>query len=595
MTAPGVADRPPAPRPPGTSRDDTVSPTPSHPGADASAAGNTLTAARVAAWPVLDRLLRRLRREDFLRGHLPREGRHARVPTATALMILLQHLWVAREPLYGVGEWAARHHPTPLGLATGERPALNDDRVGRVLDRLFEADVPAFTRAVVAPAVREFAVALEERHNASTTITVHGDDEGVDRERTLRGRLRLAVTPGHNKDHRPDLKPRLGLLTVARDGAVPVQWRVESGTATDDRSPPGPWEQLCRLSGRRDFLSVADGTLATAANLAPLHQHGGRLLPVLPRTRGEDAAFQAAVREGQARWRTVPERRDEGEVVDRFGGQDPEAPPAEGDRWLGSPSVRPATLDALTRPKRRERAATTLAALRAQLPSPRTRSRERAKLTPAVDAVLRDGPAAGRVAVTVAERTTATYRQAQRGRPGPDTKSVRHQAPRFALSWPLDHDRLAAEAWCDGVFPLVTHVTALSALERLLGSQPPPRIEKRFSPLKTDCVVAPVFRKAVSRVPALVGVYGFALLVEALLERARRRAMAREGVESLPLYPEGRACHRPTARRVLELFEAVQRHELKAQGQPAGVFTTELTRLQRQVLRRLGVPGADSS
>ena len=120
-------------------------------------------------------------------------------------------------------------------------------------------------------------------------------------------------------------------------------------------------------------------------------------------------------------------------------------------------------------------------------------------------------------------------------------------------------------------------------------------IETRFSQLKTDFVVAPVFLKEVSRVQALLCVYFFALLMESLLERELRRAMEQAGVESLPLYPEGRACRRPTARRVIDLFEDVQRHELKAKGQPAVVFTTELTRLQRQVLRLLGMPGAYSS
>jgi transposase len=375
-----------------------------------------------------------------------------------------------------------------------------------------------------------------------------------------------------------------------------VQFRVESGNATDDRSHRGTWELLCRLTGRRDFLYVADCKLATAENMAHLHQHGGRFLTVLPRTRAEDAAFRAAVREGKARWRTAHERRDDdGEVVDRFAVHEPEAATAEGYRLVWYHSARKAELDALARHKRLERVSTALAELRAKLTSPRTRYRERAKVAQAVDAILHEGEAEGLVAVTVEERTTETYRQARRGRPGPDTKYVRRQATRFDLSWRLDHDRLAQEARCDGTFPLVTNVTALSALELLLAYKQQPLIETRFGQLKTDFVVAPVFLKEVSRVQALLCVYFFALLVEALLERELRRAMEGAGVESLPLYPEGRACRRPTARRVIDLFEDVQRHELKAKGQPVVVFTTELTRLQRQVLRLLGMPGVYSS
>ena len=110
----------------------------------------------------------------------------------------------------------------------------------------------------------------------------------------------------------------------------------------------------------------------------------------------------------------------------------------------------------------------------------------------------------------------------------------------------------------------------MSALELLLAYKQQPMIETRFAQLKTDFVVAPVFLKEVSRIQALLCVYFFALLVESLLERELRRAMEREGIESLPLYPEGRACRRPTARRVIDLFEDVQRHELTAEGQHGG-------------------------
>jgi hypothetical protein len=109
--------------------------------------------------------------------------------------------------------------------------------------------------------------------------------------------------------------------------------------------------------------------------------------------------------------------------------------------------------------------------------------------------------------------------------------------------------------------------------------------------MKTDFVVAPVYLKETSRIQALLCVYFFVLLVESLLERELRRAMERADLESLPLYPERRPCRRPTARKVIDLFEDVQRHELVAGKKPPVVFTTELTRLQRRVLRLLGMSG----
>jgi len=176
-----------------TTRPGPQDPAAPRPGRIARAAGRTLNSYTIAALPILDRLFDRLRLAPILRDHLPREGRRSRIPTTTGLLLLLKNLLVAREPLYGLGEWAARHAPEHLGLAPAQLPSLNDDRVGRCLDRLFDADVPSFTLAVVVHAVREFRVELDELHNDSTTITFHGDYESADEAFTT---LKRRIEPG---------------------------------------------------------------------------------------------------------------------------------------------------------------------------------------------------------------------------------------------------------------------------------------------------------------------------------------------------------------------------------------------------------------
>jgi hypothetical protein len=134
---------------------------------------------------------------------------------------------------------------------------------------------------------------------------------------------------------------------------------------------------------------------------------------------------------------------------------------------------------------------------------------------------------------------------------------------------------------------LISNEMAISAKELLLAYEEQPMFETRFAQLKNDFVVAPVY--LVSRIQALLCVYFLALLVESLLERELRRAMRSAGIESLPLYPEGRACRRPTARKVIDLFEDAQWHELSVGRRPAVLFTTKLSRLQRRTLRLLGM------
>jgi hypothetical protein len=77
------------------------------------------------------------------------------------------------EPIYGLGEWAVRQAPDLLGLTPDEIALLNDDRVGRALDKLFAADVPQLVLAVARHVVQEFGLSLDELHNGSTTVSFY--------------------------------------------------------------------------------------------------------------------------------------------------------------------------------------------------------------------------------------------------------------------------------------------------------------------------------------------------------------------------------------------------------------------------------------
>jgi len=564
---------------------------PTTPGNVARSARETLRSYTVGALPILDDLIRRMRLEEFLRAALPPEDRRTKLSPVKALLVLLRNLLLSREPIYGVGEWAARHAPDLLGLASLEIDRLNDDCVGRALDRLFLADVPSLVLAVAAHAVKEFDVGLEELHNDSTTVSFCGAYSSAAMEQRFLGRPTLAITFGHNKDHRPDLKQLLFILTVTADGGVPLHFRAESGNVADDQTHRDTWDLLCQLTGRRDFLYVADCKLASSENMAYLHQRQGRFVTVLPRTRGEDAAFRTLVAKGQVAWRPLWEKTDdEGNVIDRYSTSDQPAATAEGYRLVWYHSLRKSEADAVARSGRIEKALKQLAALREKLRSPRTRYRQEAKVAAAVAEILASCGADSWVVTDVQPQTRETFHQDHRGRPGKDTHYVRKVATRFDLAYRIDHTQVAAEAAGDGIFPLVTNVADLSELELLHAYKRQPAIEKRFSQLKTDFEVAPIYLKAVHRIQALLCIYFFALLVEALLERQLRRAMQRNELDALPLYPEGRACRWPTARRVMELFESVQRHTLVHRQRPAEVLVTELTRLQRKLLRLLGLP-----
>ena len=560
-------------------------------GQRAQAAGHHLHSYRIGLLPIVNRILERLRLHEHFHAYLPRADRRCRIDPATGLLVLLKNLLLSREPLYGVGEWAARHAPDLLGLSEAQLAALNDDRVGRCLDRLFQNDCGSLALTVATHAITEFGVALDQLHNDSTTITFHGAYKDATQEEKRKDQTRLAITWGYNKDHRPDLKQLLFILTISKDGGVPVYFQAKSGNTVDDQTHRATWDLLCTLAQRRDFLYVADCKLATAENMAHVHQHGGRFVTLIPRTRSEDGAFRAALLQGQVRWRLIHEKRDDtGEIVDRYSVSETPALSAEGYRLVWYHSTRKAETDAAQRVRQVDRALRELAELHQKLNGPRPRYHEQAQVAAAVEAILEARGAKSWITTTITARVVEKYHQEGRGRPTEKTRYIREVSTRFELKCEINHAALAAEQRGDGVFPLITNDLTLSEQELLLAYKGQPMVEKRFSQLKTDFDVAPIYLKETSRIQALLCMYFFVLLVEALLERELRQAMDRAKVDSLRLYPEGRACRYPTVRRLIEIFEDVQRHHLKGGTEPEVVFTTELSPLQRKILRLLGIP-----
>src|SRR3954468_24009929 len=135
------------------------------PGKHAQADGLELRSYDVGALPLLQHFIERMQLRRILSEHLPKDDSRTELPTVTPVLALFANLLLAREPVYGVGEWAATFPPDLLGLREQDLPRLHDDRLGRCLDRMFEGIGPTLIMAVVRQVIREFKVGLEELHN----------------------------------------------------------------------------------------------------------------------------------------------------------------------------------------------------------------------------------------------------------------------------------------------------------------------------------------------------------------------------------------------------------------------------------------------
>jgi len=556
--------------------------------------GTTLVTHTVGAIPILQRLLRRMRLHDFLQQHLPTEDLRTKVATSRVLLLLLNNLLVSREPVYGVAEWAREFDAELFDLQPQQIEQLNDDRVGRCLDRMARALNTNLIMDVVKHVVQEFHLDLEELHNDSTTVSFSGEYPEASVEKLLAGLMTPAITWGHSKDHRPDLKQLLYILTVTNDGGVPIYFQTASGNVTDDQTHQATWQMLAELVGRKDFVYVADCKLATTEQMRDIATRGGRFITMLPATRKENATFrERLIKQPESiEWCDLYHEFDEdGNLQNVMQVCADEHATKEGFRLLWYHSLRKQTSDAASRATRLERAMNDLTALRERLAGPRTRLRVREKVAAAVDAILDERAVRKLLRVEIEELEEESFRQASRGRPSAKTKYVREVQMRFTISWKVDGSQLARESAGDGVFPLLTNLPEWTAREVLDAYKRQPIIEKRFSQLKTDFRVAPVYLKNVERIVGLLAVYFFALMVQSLLERELRRSMKSAKLASIPLYPEGRPCTRPTTRRVLDYFAPLSRHTLKSPTTSnSESLPTALTPLHRQLLELLRIP-----
>ena len=193
--------------------------------------------------------------------------------------------------------------------------------------------------------------------------------------------------------------------------------------------------------------------------------------------------------------------------MDQYSVSEPATLSAEGYRLVWYHSTRKAEQDAHARHQQVERALIELAELRQKLSSPRTRYRQEAKVAEAVQEILQARGVERWIVTEIKERTEEKFRQDSRGRPNDQTRYVKETSTRFELEYRIDSERLAAETCGDGVFPLITNDVSLPELEMLLAYKSQPSLEKRFSHLKTDFEVAPVYLKEASRIQALLCVY----------------------------------------------------------------------------------------
>jgi hypothetical protein len=140
-------------------------------------AGFELDSQLLGPLPIVDAFCGRLGVDGLVERFLPRDDARLKLAPAAAIGVVVRNLVLGREPVYALGEWAAPFEAALLGLEEDEAGLLNDDRVGRSLARLFDADRATLLTRLVLDAVERFDIDLSQLHNDSTSIKLRTREE----------------------------------------------------------------------------------------------------------------------------------------------------------------------------------------------------------------------------------------------------------------------------------------------------------------------------------------------------------------------------------------------------------------------------------
>ena len=528
--------------------------------------------------PMVKHYMNELKVYRFFDKYVPNEN-GAEIEPAQVLCMMVMNIVNAAQPLYRMQDWLVNYLDSITEEAI-EASKYNDDRLGRTLDALYEADRGSLLTEISHQAIEVHALETARIHNDTTSVTFSGAYEDPEP-----GAVQLAV--GYNKDHRPDCKQVVFGLNITEDGHVPLTFQLYDGNQADVTTHRSNWEALREFLQKEDFIYVADSKLCSLETLAGIHEQGGKFITVMPRTYQEVTQFLQRVREGEKlEWqhtqRSTHRRKNREAITYRIhAGEACRA----GYRLLWIHSSTKAVQDENARTQRLLKAEKAVERLAGQINTRNLKTRDQIEHKVAQSmAGCRD-----LLAVKIVEHRETLRTQVGPGRPSPNTAYKEHEQIYYSLQWHREEEAITQASRTDGLFPLIDN-TELAPVEVLQTYKKQPYLEKRFHTTKSVLEVAPVFLKTPHRIEAMLFLYFIALMLVSLIERNIRREMKKEQIKSLPIRPSGLPTKAPTWENLQHFFRnihlaIVRQGEQQLQSAVKGIST-----LHAKLLRLLKVP-----
>ena len=517
----------------------------------------------VGALPVITHYFDLLELGQTVDETVPWEGE---VPLGTLVEILVANRLNNPKAMFRIGEWAESASLTDFyGIAADD---LNDDRLGRALERLAEHG-DQVQAALVLKAIEQFELDVHQIHYDITDVELYGAYE-TEEDQTVSPQPAY----GRTKSGRKNVKQIQQGLSVTADGGVPICQLPLDGNMAEASTHLDNLKKLDAILPKEDLLYIADTKLDVPRNLLAIHARKGKFVC--------GGAFQPHLKD---RYRSLRRKLAK---IDYCSASQQELPVEDRDQYKGVEVEETIEGDVDGRRVRLKYRLLFIWSERKARDEAKTRERHIQKIREEFVAVDRNlnkfSLKTEEAIVRRLERAKSKYSEGS-----VFTYELSKRGGKFQLSYRIDAAALRRLKEVEGVFVLKTNLPKraypLATVLELYRCQT--CVERRFRDTKGRLAVAPMFLKKPERMGGLLFILVWALMVMALMERAVRSNL--NGEPMYGLYPENRPSPAPTGKTMFECFEALCIVIVKHRGEVTRRLA-ELTETQRTLVRLLGIP-----
>lgn len=206
---------------------------------------------------------------EQINRHVGEDPRERTSPGVVVKAMILDGLGLVSAPLYLFEDFFVGK-ATEHWLGTGVLPEhLNDDRLGRVLERLSLSGLSELLITICQGVAENFSLERRSAHLDSTSFALKGDYLAEAGTSVSGAPVPITITDGYSRDHRPDLKPFVMNLVCWDDGDIPAFIELADGNQADKTRFAALMQEF-KTQWNFEGLYVADSALYSEDNLKPL-------------------------------------------------------------------------------------------------------------------------------------------------------------------------------------------------------------------------------------------------------------------------------------------------------------------------------------